>query len=170
MSAHQGRGARRFFLAFTLFFVSVLGHTGAAGSLPALPGLLGALAVSTALALAVADQRRSAPWLFGYLLAGQVLLHTVMAAMGHHAFTLIPDRQMLLAHVVAAGAAAVLFATSEALVLAWWRAAHRYLGAPRLTLPALLVASIVPAPGAPRAQERRSPLSAASTRGPPALS
>ena len=112
MNVSQGRGARRVALAFTLFLVSVLGHSAAAGSLPALPalpGMLGALAVSTALAFAVADQRRSMLWLFGYLLAGQLLLHTVMSAMGHHAFALIPDRQMLIAHVLAAGVAAVLF-------------------------------------------------------------
>lgn len=169
MNVSQGRGARRVALAFTLFLVSVLGHSAAAGSLPALPGMLGALAVSTALAFAVADQRRSMLWLFGYLLAGQLLLHTVMSAMGHHAFALIPDRQMLIAHVLAAGVAAVLFAKSEVLALAWCSAAHRYLGAPRLQLPTLQVASIVPVRGEPAPSLLISHLCAASWRGPPAL-
>jgi len=165
----QGRGARRIALAGTLLLVSVLGHSAAAGSLPALPGLLGALAVSTALAFAVADQRRSALWLFGYLLAGQLLLHTVMSAMGHHAFALVPDASMLTAHAAAAGIAAVLFAKSETIALAWWRAAHRYLGAPELRLPALSVATIIPAWRKPAFFDPGSAFSVASWRGPPVL-
>jgi hypothetical protein len=168
MNVSQGRGVRRVGLAFTLLLVSVLGHSAAAGSLPALPGLLGALAVSTALAFAVADRRRSAVWLFGYLLAGQLLLHTVMSAMGHHAFALVPDTSMLVAHVLAAVIAAVFFAKSETMALAWWRAAHRYLGTPRLRLPALSVAAIVPALRELAFFNPSTRFSVASWRGPPA--
>lgn len=169
MNVSQGRGARRVALAFTLFLVSLLGHSAAAGSMPALPGLLGALAVSTALAFAVADRRRSMLWLFGYLLAGQLLLHTVMSAMGHHAFALVPDTSMLLAHVLAAAVAAAVFAKSEAMALAWWRAAHRYLGTPRLALPALSATSIVPTWQEPVVADNATCFSVASWRGPPAL-
>lgn len=169
MNNGQGRGARRVGLALTLFLVSVVGHTAAAASLPDPIGLVGALAVSTALAFAVADKRRSARWLFGYLLAGQLLLHTVMTAMGHHAVALVPDRQMLLAHIVAAGVAAVVFAKSEALAAAWWRAAHRYLGAPVLRLPRLQIASIVPAWRQPSCANLKTCLRIAPWRGPPAL-
>ena len=169
MNVGQGRGARRIAFASTLLLVSVLGHSAAAGSLPALPGLVGALAVSTALAFAVADKQRSALWLFGYLLAGQMLLHTVMSAMGHHAFALVPDASMLAAHVAAAGIAAILFAKSEALVLAWWRATHRYLGVPHLRLPVLSVDSILPFWREPELPDVLARFSAASWRGPPAL-
>lgn len=137
MNIGQGRDARRLALAGVLLLVSVVAHAAAAGSLPAITGLLGAAAVATALAFAVADRRRSALWLFGYLLAGQALLHVVMSAMGHHAFALVPDTQMLAAHIAAAGVAVVLFAKSETLAMRWMAAARRILGAPELALPEL---------------------------------
>jgi hypothetical protein len=167
VNVSQGRGARRVALAFALLLVSVLGHSAAAGSLPALTGLLGAAAVSTALAFAVADRRRSALWLFGYLLAGQVLLHVVMSAMGHHAFALIPDTPMLAAHIAAAGVAAVLFAKSEALAMRWMAAARRILGAPALVLPEVQAEASVPVLQHPVSWRDALCMSAASGRAPP---
>ena len=123
--------------------------------------------MSTALAFAVADRRRSALWLLGYLLAGQVLLHVVMSAMGHHAFAFIPDTQMLAAHIAAAAVAAVLFAKSEALASRWMAAARRMLGAPELALPQLGVASNVPVQQAEISWREESFLAVVSGRGPP---
>ena len=167
MGNTKGRGARRVALAGVLLLVTVLGHSAAAGSLPTMTGLLGAAAVSAALAFAVADRRRSAPWLFGYLLAGQVLLHVVMSAMGHHAFALIPDTQMLAAHIAAAGVAAVLFAKSEELAMRWMAAARRILGAPALVLPEVQAEASVPVLQAPVSWRDALCLSAASGRAPP---
>ena len=166
-SSGQGRGARRAALAGVLLLVTVLGHSAAAGSLPAATGLLGAAAASTALAFAVADRRRSAPWLFGYLLAGQVLLHGVMSAMGHHAFALIPDTQMLAAHIAAAGAAAVLFAQSEVLAMRWMAAARRILGAPELTVTEVQAEVSAPVHREPLPWRGVLCLQAASGRAPP---
>lgn len=165
--ARSGRIERRLSLTVLLVLLSVIAHSAAAGSLPALPGLLGATAVAAALSFAVADRRRSARWLFGYLLAAQLLLHLVMAAMGHHAFALLPDSRMLGAHIAAAAVAATLFARSEALVLRWWTAARRMLGAPALTLPRLSVLSSVPAAWQTVPSSSIFELSASGQRGPP---
>lgn len=124
------RNLRRSSLAVVLVFLSVVAHTAAAGSLPALPGLLGVAVVSTALAFALGDRRRSFSWLVVYLATGQVLLHVVMTAMGHHSVSLLPDRGMALAHALAAVAAAAVFAKFESIAAAWTRATHRILGAP----------------------------------------
>lgn len=167
MSQIQGRGARRFGLGFTLVLLSVVAHSAAAGSLPSLPGLLGAVLVATALAFALGDRRRSAGQMFVLLLGGQVLLHLVMSAMGHHTFALVPDSQMLVAHIGAAAVAAILFAKSEALAMRWWTAARRILGAPELVLPRLRIATIAYSRFEDPARRSDVCLSAFSGRGPP---
>lgn len=130
----KGRGLA---LALVLVLLSVIAHSAAAGSLPDLPGMFGAIAVSTALAFALSGKRRSIVWLMGYLIAGQLLVHLAMSAMGHHAGSLIPDAQMLGGHIAAALVAAVFFARSESIVTYWSRAARRALGAPVIDVPAV---------------------------------
>jgi hypothetical protein len=99
--------------------------------------MLGAIAVSAALAFTLSGKRRSIVWLVGYLVAGQLLVHVVMSAMGHHVVSLIPDAQMLVGHIVAAVVAAVFFVRLESIVTYWSRAARRALGAPVMDVPAV---------------------------------
>lgn len=163
----RGRSTRTAALAVVLILLSVTAHATAAASLPSAVGLIAAAIVSAALALAVGTKRRSFLWLVGYLVAGQLLLHVVMTAMGHHALSLVPDRTMLGAHLLAALTAAVLFVRSEAIAAAWIRASRRILGSPQFRLP------IIAAPADPRVDAGVSPLvprlhcRTVITRGPP---
>ena len=80
---------------------------------------------------------------------------------------MIPDTQMLTAHIAAAGVAAVLFAKSEALAMRGVAAARRILGAPELALPELDVDRSVPLYRELGSWRDASCLSAASGRAPP---
>ena len=107
--------------------ITVLGHAGGHGSLPE-PGLLLLLApLALALGALVADKRRSAAWMLGYVLAVQVLFHlllTIASGHGHHG-SVIPDTAMLLGHLLAALAVTIVLIHGDALIHRWiefWRA------------------------------------------------
>lgn len=158
---------RRSALAGVLVLLSLIAHAAAAGSLPSGPAILGAAVVAGAIAWSLAGQRRSVPALVAVLFAGQLLVHAVVVALGHHGVSYLPDLQMTTAHLVAAGVAAVMFARAEQIAAAWARAAARLLGVGEL--PALAIAS----PVALIVDRQRSvadsvDMNVASWRGPPA--
>lgn len=123
---------RRVLLAGVLVVLSLIAHSVAAGSLPSFTAVVGGAIVAGVLSWSVADRRRSVASLVAILFAGQLLMHAVVVALGHHGLSYLPDLQMTLAHLVAAGIAAVLFARGEQVAATWMRTAAKLLGAPRL--------------------------------------
>ena len=126
--------ARRGALAAVLILLSLVAHAATAGSMPQAEAILGGGVVAGALAWALAGSRRSMTSLLLILFAGQLLIHAVVVAFGHHGVGYLPGVPMTLAHLAAAGVAAVLFAHGEKLVATWRRASARILGAPRLVV------------------------------------
>lgn len=129
------RDARRGVLAVVLVLLSLAAHSAAAGSLPTLSAVLAGTAVAGAIAWAVLGQRRSFTSLAVILFAGQLLMHAVTVAVGHHGVSYLPDQRMLIAHLLAAVIVAGIFAHGEHIVETWIRAACRLLGV--VSLPAL---------------------------------
>jgi hypothetical protein len=159
---------RRWALSCVLVMLSIISHSSAAGSLPDSTGFLAGLLLATALAFAVAQHRRSLLWLLSYFFAGQMLIHVVMVAAGHHGVSYLPDASMLMAHFLAALIAAAVFARGEQLAAAWARSARRLLGAPSVD------SGLIPERLAPRSLLASAPvdpmvvyLDCASRRGPP---
>lgn len=122
-------------LALGLMVLSLVSHSAAAGSLPGTSALLAGFGVALGLSYALGSRRRSFGWLVGYLMAGQLLMHVTIVAVGHHGVSFLPDVGMLVAHVIAAVAAAGMFAFGEAAIARWVRAAARMLGVRELFLP-----------------------------------
>ena len=120
--------ARRKALVATLVLLSLVTHTASAGSLPNPAAVLGGVAVAGAIAWALLDKRRSFLWLAAVMFGGQLLMHTVVVALGHHGVSYLPDFQMMLGHLLAAAVAAALFANGEQLAARWARSAARILG------------------------------------------
>lgn len=123
---------RRSALACVLLLLTLTAHAVAAGSLPSLTAIAGATLIAGALAWAVAARRRSSLSLVVILFSGQLLIHVSLVALGHHGVSYLPDQRMLLAHLLAAVGAAVIFAHSEQIAVTWTRAARRLLGVPQL--------------------------------------
>ena len=106
--------------------------------------MLGVGVVAVAFAWAVLGRRRSFVSLMGILFAGQLLMHTITVAVGHHGVAYLPDQQMMVAHLLAAILAAVIFAHGEQIAAAWARAAGRLLGVPRLPIAEIPSQSVLP--------------------------
>lgn len=123
---------RRGALAAVLILLSLIAHAAAAGSMPQAEAILGGAVVAGALAWSLAGSRRSMTSLVLILFAGQLLIHAVVVALGHHGVAYLPGVLMTLAHLAAGGVAALLFAHGEKLVATWRRASAWILGAPRL--------------------------------------
>lgn len=117
--------------------LSLAAHSAAAGSLPRTTAFVGGAVVAVVLAWSLAGRRRSVASLLAILFAGQLLIHAVTVALGHHGVSYLPDLQMTLAHFAAAGVAAVLFVRGEQIAATWARAAARLLGAPSLLIPSI---------------------------------
>lgn len=128
---------RRTIVASALILLSLISHAAAAGSLPSASALLGGAAVAGGIAWSVASRRRSLSVLILVLVAGQLLIHTSVVALGHHGVGYLPEGEMLLAHLVSAVIAAALLSFGERIVASWVRAASRVLGGPCLTLPSI---------------------------------
>lgn len=156
-------------MAAVLFLLSVIAHSVSAGSLPSLSGLLGAAAVSGALAFAVASQRRNFAWLVLYLVAGQLLVHVAMTAMGHHSVSLLPGSSMTATHLLAAVLAASVFVKAETIAAAWCRAATFLLGGPRLRTIGVIDATRLSLASSVAPCVQRIALLVTPTRGPPAF-
>lgn len=129
-STRAMRGAA---LGTAAVLITTLGHSAAHGSLPEAGLLVLLLPVAWALGTLVAQKKRSAAWVLGFVLALQVLFHlllTIAAGHGHHG-SFIPDAPMLVSHLVAAGAVAAVLTHGDALVHRWiafWQALAVELG------------------------------------------
>lgn len=157
---------RRTALASVLVLLSLIAHAGAAGSLPSGPAIMGAIIVATAISWSLSGRRRPIPALLSIIFAGQLLIHAVIVALGHHGVSYLPGAAMTAAHLIAAVVAAVIFARAEQIAGAWSRAAARLLGV--VELPVLTIAS--PAALFVDRQEvvgEAADMNAASWRGPP---
>lgn len=161
---------RRILLAAVLVVLSLVAHAAAAGSLPGVTAIIGGAIVAGALAWSLAGRRRSVTSLVTILFAGQLLMHAVVVALGHHGVGYLPDLAMTMAHLVAAGITAVLFARGEQIVSVWVRAAARLLGTPSLSCPGILSTSSRDLPHTvPDFSLTTFDVHARSLRGPPSL-
>jgi hypothetical protein len=119
-----GRGAARVGRGLTLagccLLLATVAHVAAGGAAPGLePALLGGVMLSL-VCVAAADRRRSFAGILGVVAVSQPVLH-VLLSLSHEATataTVVPDRGMVLAHVVAGLAVAALLAGAEAAVWA----------------------------------------------------
>ena len=161
---------RRGFLAVALILLSLVSHAAAANSLPSMTAVLGGGAVAAGIAWSLAGRRRSLSALIAVMFAGQLLIHASVVALGHHGIGYVPNGRMLLAHLIAAGVAAALFARGEQIVATWMRAASRILGVPNLSLPVVTprLAITVPSTRPAFLVESMNDCSV-SRRGPPAM-
>ncbi len=105
--------------------ISVAGHAGAGqGSLPDLVSFLLILPLAVALSVSVAGRRRGMVWLLAYLLGVQALFHVVLALTsthpGHH-LALTPTASMLVLHVFATLACAMLLTFGDRHLVSWLR-------------------------------------------------
>lgn len=161
---------RRILLAAVLVVLSLVAHAAAAGSLPGVTAIIGGAVVAGVLAWSLAGRRRSLTSLAAILFAGQLLMHAVVVALGHHGVGYLPNLQMTSAHLAAAGLAAVLFVRGERIVEAWVRATARVLGAPRLLMPRVPSRSAIVVPLTdPQFSRTSFDVHACSRRGPPRL-
>jgi hypothetical protein len=123
-STRLARGAA---LGVAAVLITILGHAGGHGALPEAGLLVLLLPLAIALGALVTHKRRSGAWVLGFVLALQVLFHvllTIIAGHGHDG-ALLPDTSMLLGHVVAAVAVAVVLTHGDALIHRWigfWQA------------------------------------------------
>ena len=107
--------------------ITIMGHSAGHGELPEPGLLLLLLPLAVALGALVAHNRRSGAWVLGFVLALQVLFHlllTIAAGHGHHG-SFLPDTQMLVSHLIAAAAVAVVLTHGDALIHRWiafWQA------------------------------------------------
>ena len=120
-------------LGVAAVLITILGHSAGHGELPEPGLLLLLLPLAVALGALVAQKRRSGAWVLGFVLALQVLFHlllTIAAGHGHHG-SFLPDVPMLVSHLIAAGAVAVVLTHGDALIHRWiafWNALAIELG------------------------------------------
>lgn len=116
----SSRVARGLTLAGSCLLLSAAAHATAGGGAPGLePALLGAALLSV-VCVAAADRRRSFAGILGVVAVSQPVLHVLLSLSHEPAATaaVVPDRAMVLAHVVAGLAVAALLAGAEAAVWA----------------------------------------------------
>lgn len=143
-----GRGgarvARGLTLAVSCLLLSAAAHATAGGGAPGLePALMGA-GVLSVVCVAAADRRRSFAGILGVVAVSQPVLHVLLALSHEPAATaaVVPDRGMVLAHVVAGLIVAALLAVAEAAVWAMAALSSTYL----LRLPRRLVGGLPAVP------------------------
>ena len=158
-------------MSAALAVLTIAGHTAGDGSLPTPIGLVLVSCFAFALAFAVSDRRRSFPWLLGYLLAAQVLLHVLLtfAASHGHAGSSVPMTGMVAGHAVGGLAAALVLAYADDLIACWAMLLAHVLGTPPVTeaLPSGSPCALRVAP--PAVATRHSLRHHVERRGPPAL-
>lgn len=152
------RAARATVFATVCTALAITGHTMAAHALVPLGAAVGGLAAIVVIGLVLTGTERSLPTIFGGLLGGQFLLHTLFAAAQHgqhlsHGSGMAPSSDgwtMTVAHVAAAVVAAWWLRCGERAV---WCLARRVAAAVVRPVRALL--SMRPAPPAgPRVRAR----------------
>ena len=118
--ARVGRGM---LLGTAVVLLTVMGHTsGGRWSSMDTASLVLLWPVAVALSLVAAERRRSAPWLFVFVIGVQALFHVLLSiASGHapHSAQLWPSTTMILGHLVAGAAIAAVLAHGDRILHAW---------------------------------------------------
>lgn len=125
------RSTRALTLGATLVLLTLLGHDAGGGHPPAVFSVGLAALLAWALAGALTRRRLPLPALFVVLCLGQVLLHLVMST-GSHATAI--SSAMVIGHVVAAAAAALVFDRGEAVAARWLAYLASRLGTPKIDI------------------------------------
>lgn len=112
------RTARAGALGSVILLLTLIGHTAGHGALPTAGGLFAAGALAFAVGSAVARRRLHLPALVTLLLATQAVLHVVLNATSPHGGG-STGGAMLLGHVAAAIAAAVVIDRGEQVLARW---------------------------------------------------
>ncbi|MDO9485204.1 MAG: hypothetical protein Q7K25_03985 [Actinomycetota bacterium] len=116
----QLRLLRGLLLGIAMVLLTATAHAGAHGQLPD-AGALGLLTViSVGLGTIAMERPRGISWFLLYAMGMQTLLHVLLVtttAHTAHGNSLVPSASMVLAHVLAAGALAVLLAHADAVLL-----------------------------------------------------
>lgn len=115
------RYARGTVLGSAAVFITIVGHASGHGALPEAGLLFLLLPLGVTLGTLVAQKRRSGAWILGFVLALQVLFHlllTIAAGHGHHG-AFLPNTPMLISHLIAAAAVAVVLTHGDALIHRW---------------------------------------------------
>jgi hypothetical protein len=160
-------------LGTAVLLLTVMGHTsGGRWSSMDTASLVLLWPLAVALSLVAADRRRSAPWLFVFVMGVQALFHVLLSiASGHapHSEPLWPSTTMIMGHLVAGAATAVVLAHGDRILHAWlafWAMLARG-RVTRVAVPPMLPMGL-PCYVAPILKFRASG-TAISRRGPPVL-
>lgn len=169
--ARTGQPQRWALIALGLAILTLSGHAAAADRLPG-PGALAAAGVlCAALAVPLAQRRRSLLGLAGWLLGAQAILHVVVAVTdGHgHGNGLVPGPAMVVAHAVAGLGVAAVVAWADDLLIAWQHLTRTLLGGVVIPSDLVLAAPDVPVDASPLDRRpQRQGHAWAGRRGPPA--
>jgi hypothetical protein len=166
------RALRGLVLGAIVLLLTAVAHNSGDHAAPPVgaTALLWLLPLTVLLSVLAADRRRDPAWLIAYLLGVQSLLHVLLvvsAGHGSHAGSMLPPASMIVMHVLAAAAAAVLIAHADAVLHGWLRFLAFLTRDYRLALPARPTPPRAPtalAPGHPLGEVLgRTPL----RRGPP---
>ena len=118
--ARVGRGM---LLGTAVLLLTVMGHTsGGRWSSMETASLVLLWPLAVALSLVAAERRRSAPWLFVFVIGAQALFHVLLSiASGHapHSEPLWPSPAMIMGHLVAGAAVAAMLAHGDRILHAW---------------------------------------------------
>ncbi len=124
----SARALRGGILGLAVLLITVAGHAaGHGGSLPDASAILVMLPLFAVLSIALADRRRSAPALLGYLISTQVFAHVLLVVgFGHSGHTggsapLVPGPRMMLGHAVALILVLVILIYGEDALHRWLR-------------------------------------------------
>lgn len=134
----MSRWHRTFAFAIAFAILGALFHSFGHGT-ASIPGLLLILFVSTILAVPAAHLTisvRSLPVLFGALLGGQLVLHVILAGVGHGESavsmagnSVVPGVHMTAMHAVAAVISTAVLSFADSLSAAWTRFLASVIGA-----------------------------------------
>lgn len=159
-------------LASAMLVLTTVAHVAAHGTAPSTGSMALLLPITLGLSAIALERRRGAAWLAVFAIGVQALLHvllTVATAHGAGHASLLPSTGMLLAHVGAAVATALVLAHGDALLHRWIDFARTSLLSPA---PALLQPhspSWAPAFIEPVLHGAQHLAAVVSRRGPPAL-
>jgi hypothetical protein len=109
-------------LGSAVLVLTAVAHTAGGSTRPDVASMAWLLPLAVVLSTVLADRRRSRRWLVAYLLGAQGLFHVLLVtAMGHagHGDALLPPAPMLVGHVVAAIAAALVLEHADQVLHQW---------------------------------------------------
>jgi hypothetical protein len=116
------RALRGIVVGAAMLILTLAAHTSANASLPTIGALLILTPLVVALSIAFLQRQRSYLWLISFSVGVQALMHilmTVGAGHGSHQASLLPSAAMVLTHVGAAIATAVVLSHADYLLHRW---------------------------------------------------